>query len=112
MGDLGQISDLPAHTAHIILTDKRVQEKDNGIPVYANASSDYVDSADIPVKVVGHCEFFDLSKEEDRNTYADLSAKLAASLNLEKSFEQHVIDKGTLFIYLAYLEYIKVVEGK
>lgn len=109
---LGQISDLPKKTADIILTDKKVQGSHSGIPVYAQAPTDYVDSADVPTKIVGHCECFNLSEEDDRNIYADLSARFAASMNLEKTFEQHVIDNGKLVVYLAYLEYIKVVEGK
>lgn len=108
---LGKISDLPQKSAEILLANKKMQEKCEGVPVYATSSSDYIDSEDIPMTIVGHCDCFDLSNDEDRQVYADLAAKFAAASNIEKTFEQHVVDKHRLLVYVAYLEYIKIVEG-
>jgi hypothetical protein len=112
MGDfsLGKLSALPQKEAAIILTDKEVQERRNGIPVFARTAHDFVDSSDVPTKVTGYCECFNLKNPEERATYADLCAKFVSSENIEKVFEQHVIDEGALFVYVTYLEYIKVVE--
>ena len=107
---LGKLSVLPRKAAEIVFSSKDVQECRDGIPVFARTANDFVDSADIPTKVIGYCECFNLKNAEERTTYAELCAKFVSSTNIEKVFEQHVVDNGTLFVYVTYLEYIKVVE--
>lgn len=57
----------------------------------------------------GHCDFFDLSKEEDRLAYAELSAKFVAGTSFQLSWEERIPnDKGALNVIVTYMEYVLV----
>lgn len=55
--------------------------------------------------VQGYCVYLDLTKEDDRKLYADLSAKFVASPNLYIMLWEERIktDAGGLCIYLSYI---------
>lgn len=109
---LGKLANLPYQEAQIKLENKSIQEHEEGIPVFARTPDSFIDSRQIPLSVIGHCEQYDLSDSEARADYADLCARLASAENLEKLFEQHIIEGSKLLVYITYLEYIKIVEEK
>lgn len=108
MEDFGKVMSMPQDEAKICLETRTCQGEYQGIPVMAACSTDYVDASDVATKVVGHCEMFNLSKEEDRKEYADLLAKLSWSANLSKYLEERVFINNELIVYIAYLEYMKI----
>lgn len=107
----GTVSALPQKEAKIYLEDMPEQGNVEGIPYHAKSPNDCVDPRDLDTQIIGHCERFDLNNKEDRESYADLSAKLTANYNYELQFEQRVTMSDTLIIYLSYLEYIKIAKG-
>jgi hypothetical protein len=109
---LGQLANLPYQEAQLKLENKSIQEKRDGIPVFARTPDSFIDSSEVPLTVVGHCDRYDLSEDADRVTYADLCAQLASAANFEKLFEQHIVEGNKLLVYITYLEYIKIVEEK
>ena len=107
---LGTVQVIKRSDVPIKLGDKEQQTAVDNIPVFASTSTEYTDPSDIPTSAVGYCERFCLSNNEDREAYANIIAKLANSLNVERVFEERVAaDNGELIIYLSYIEYIKVV---
>ena len=109
---LGRLANMPYQEAQIKLENKSIQERRDGIPVFARTADSFIDSAEVPVTVVGHCDRYDLSIDTDREAYADLCAQLASAENLEKLFEQHITENSSLLVYITYLEYIKIVEER
>lgn len=80
--------------------------KSSGVP-YTSDVSDYLDSAE--TKLNGRCEQFDLAKKEDRNSYADLCAKLMTSGGCTQLWEQRVPKPdGGMIVYVAYTELSKI----
>lgn len=110
MNNLGKVINLPQADARIYMENKSVQGEYAGIPIIAENADAYVDASDIDTKVIGHCEVFNLSKDEDRTAYADLLAKLAWSTNMEQHLEERTFVDNALIVYVAYLEYIKIAE--
>lgn len=106
---LGTVQAMRHEDVQIDLNGKTQQTTVDNIPVVAASSSDFVDPRDVPTKVLGHCVCFDLSREEQRDQYSDLVARLATELNLERLFEERsMLNTGALIVYIAYLEYIKI----
>lgn len=110
MDSFGKVVNLPRTDAQIYMENKTVQGECKGIPVIAKTADDYVDANDIETTVIGHCEQFNLTVEEDRTAYADLLAKLAWSTNMEKHLEERTFVDNALIIYVAYLEYVKIAK--
>lgn len=110
MDSFGRVVNMSQDEAKTCLSNKSIQGEYQGIPVAAESPKDYVDAADLETKVIGHCEVFNLGKEEDRKNYADLIAKLSWSTNLLKYLEEKTFVENELVVYIAYLEYIKIAE--
>lgn len=59
--------------------------------------------------VEGVCDMFDLSNQEDRTKYAELSAKLRVGADCDKLWEEHIKgDAGKLYVYVSYLRVMTV----
>lgn len=72
------------------------------------------EAIDIPYvyKVTGYCDVFNLSKDEDRKRYGDLSAKFEESAGTyAKLWEERQFSKSDLIIYMAYLTYLSTNKG-
>ena len=106
---LGTVKNMPRTTALAYLDERPQQTTVEGIPVHAKTTHDYTDPKDVETKVIGNCEMYNLSKQEDRSKYADLLAELEAKDNVVVHFEERAItETGELLIYISYTEYIKL----
>jgi hypothetical protein len=57
----------------------------------------------------GECERFDLSKEDDRKKYADITAKLYSGMEYHRLWEEKTTGpSGELIVYLSYIRYMQV----
>lgn len=110
MDSLGKVVNISQDEARVCMENKSIQGECGGIPVMAASATDYVDATDIDTKVIGHCEMFNLSKEDDRKAYADLISQLAWSPNLAQHLEERTFVENELIVYIAYLEFIKIAE--
>jgi hypothetical protein len=63
------------------------------------------------VAVVGNCDRFDLSKEEDRKAYAELSAKLFAGSECVRLWEDRTHSADALIVYVSYINYTNVYQN-
>lgn len=57
----------------------------------------------------GECDRFDLSKDEDRRKYAEITAKLYSGMEYQRLWEEKTTGpSGELIIYLSYLRFMQV----
>lgn len=110
MDSFGKITSLPKQEAKIYLEDMPEQGNVDGIPYHAKNPNDCIDPRDLDTSVVGHCECFDLTLEQERATYADLLSKLHCGDNLELYFEERITTNEKLMVYITYFEYIKIAK--
>lgn len=62
------------------------------------------------IAVTGNCDVFDLSKEEDRVKYAELSAKLFSGTEYIKLWEEKTMQGSALIVYVSYINYMNVYQ--
>ena len=63
------------------------------------------------VAVVGSCDRFDLSLEDDRFRYAELSAKLFAGTECIRLWEERSMQAGALIVYVSYINCTNVYQS-
>ena len=63
------------------------------------------------ITVVGNCDVFDLSKDEDRVKYAELSAKLFSGTEFIRLWEEKTMQGSALIVYVSYINYMNVYQS-
>lgn len=57
----------------------------------------------------GECDRFNLSNEDDRKHYAELSAKLYSGMEYQRLWEERTMSPtGELIVYVSYIRYMQV----
>lgn len=70
-----------------------------------------IESSRQDVAVVGSCDRFDLSKEEDRRAYARLSAEIFAGTSCIRLWEERTQTADALIVYVSYINYTNVYQS-
>ena len=69
---------------------------------------DDFNSPDESYVYAAHCERYNLSDEQDRNEYAELSGKLYAGTEFMRLWEERVVSGTDIVLYVSYIQVLKV----
>lgn len=92
-------------TMSSLLSREDCRRPEGSIPVIGDVPTEGTQETTV---TSGCCDHFDLSKEADRQAYADLSTKLYAGIDCFRLWEERITTGNGIEVYVSYIKLAKV----